>query len=350
MSAPTQPSEQTGVAVTIATRTFERPLLLERTIQDVLAQTFEDWHLSIANNGGAPAPVEALVERYADRLAGRVTITHLTEPSGMQRPANTAVAAPAPDQSGRYVAIHDDDDTWLPQFLERMVERLDAAPPDVAGVACRCDYITERIDGDEIVEIERRPHNPNLVFVSPADILADNPFPPIAFLYRRSVHDALGGYREGSLVADDWDFLIRLLHDYRLEVIPEVLAEYRHRPGAGGDPYSNSVQQKDRMNASRQLIRDRLVRESFARGELGYGHLAAGISPVDRDTLALAKELRTRVYDLQQLAGDMEFRLRQVHDLVEKHDAALQRIERDIAPSRKLQNVLSRLRHPLRRS
>lgn len=350
MSAPEQSADPavTTATVTIAVRTFERSLLLARTIEDVLAQTIDDWHLSIANNGGAPGPVEEVVGRYADRLKGRVTITHLPEPAGMQRPANVAVDAPPPHGLGRYVAIHDDDDTWLPEFLERMVAVLDAAPAGVDGVACRCDYVEERIDGDRIEELDRRPHNPNLSVVSVADILADCPFPPIAFLYRRAAHERLGGYRDGTLLADDWDFLIRMLSESEIEVLPETLAEYRHRGGPPGDPNANSVQQEERMAASRARIRDRVVRESLKRGDLDYGHLAAGISPVDRDTLALAKELRQRVYDLQLLAGDVEHRLRQVHDLAVRHEEAIQRIERDVTPSRKLQNLLSRLRHPLR--
>lgn len=338
------------MAVTVATRTFERPLLLERTLNDVLDQTFGDWHLSIANNGGDPAQVDALVARYMDRLAGRVTITHLAEQSGMQRPANAAIDAPPPAGQGRYVALHDDDDTWHPKFLERMVARFDAADDDVDGVACRCDYVEERIEDGRVEETDRRPHNPNMTFVSAADVLVDCPFPPIAFLYRRSAHDRLGGYRDGSLAADDWDFLIRMLRDARIEVVCETLADYRHRVSGPNDAYRNSVQQGERMSQSRQLIRDRLVREAFDRGEIGYGHLAAGISQVDRDTLALAKELRQRTYDLQLLAGDIEFRLRQVHDLAERNNAALQRIERDATPLHKLQNVLSRLRHPLRGS
>lgn len=351
MSAPEQSADPTvpTAAVTIAVRTFERPLLLARTIEDVLAQTFDSWHLSIANDGGAAEPVEEIVGRYADRLAGRVTLTHLPERSGMQRPANVAVIAPPPHGLGRYVAIHDDDDTWLPEFLERMVAELDEAPTGVDGVACRCDYVEERIDGDRIEELERRPHNPNLSVVSVADILADCPFPPIAFLYRRAAHERLGGYREGTLVADDWDFLIRMLSDAEIEVLPETLAEYRHRGGPPGDPNSNSVQQEERMAASRARIRDRVVRESLDRGNLDYGHLAAGISPVDRDTLALAKELRQRVFDLQLLAGDMEFRLRQVHDLAERHDAVLRGIEQDLLLSRRLKRLLKRLLKPSRR-
>lgn len=349
MSAPVTPSETAAAAVTIATRTYERPLLLERTIEDVLAQTFGAWHLSIANNGGDPGVVDAIVEKHRDSLAGRVTVTHMPESAGMQKPANLAVEAPPPSGRGRYVTIHDDDDTWSPNFLERMVAWLDEAGDDVDGVACRCDYVEERISAGGIEELLRRPHNPNMTFVSLADILVDCPFPPIAFLYRRSAHDRLGGYREGTLVADDWDFLIRLLRDGKVEVIKETLADYRHRAAEPGDPYANSVQQVERMSEARQAIRDRLVRESFDRGELDYGHLAAGITPVDRDTLELAKELRQRVYDLQLLAGDIDFKLRQVSDLAERSEAALRRIERDVTPARKLQNLLSRLRHPLRR-
>ena len=52
--------------VAIVTRTKNRPLLLERALNSVLGQSFADWHQIVVNDGGDPAPVDALAERYRE--------------------------------------------------------------------------------------------------------------------------------------------------------------------------------------------------------------------------------------------------------------------------------------------
>lgn len=324
-------SNSSSVAVTIAMRTFQRPVLLRRAIEDVLAQTFDDWHLSIVNNAGPVEEVDGLVDEYAERFAGRVTVSHLPTQVNMEHGTNTAFASAQGDAAGRYLVVHDDDDTWSPEFLTRTVARLDDAGPDVAGVAVRSDYVLERIDGDGIVELERRPHNPNLSVVSPADVLAANPFPPISFLLRRSVFDELGGLDERFTFVGDWDLVIRILHRHRIDVIPETLAGYHHRDDNATDANSNSVSRVAEMAANEAQLREKIIREALAAGEIGYGEILTGISPVDRDTLALAKDLRERAIELQLLAGDIDERLKHIHGFVQKHDVDFARFEESLA-------------------
>ncbi|MFY9264109.1 MAG: glycosyltransferase [Solirubrobacterales bacterium] len=328
-------------AVAIAMRTRSRPSLLRRALLDVLAQSSPDWHLSLLNNGGDAASVDALVAEFADRFAGRITVTHAPEHLAMEAATNEAVrAAPA----SRYVNVHDDDDTWDPEFLRRTIARLDESDDDVAGVAARSDYVLESIEADgSIKQLERRPHNPNLTYLTPADVLAANPFPPISFLFRRSVYDALGGFDERYTLTGDWDMVIRILRDHQISVIETSLAQYRHRSAStSGTQDTNSVADLDAVAANEAMVRDKFVREALDADRIELAHLAAAITPVDRDTLALAKELRQRVYDLQLLAGELDQRLKEVHGFAIRHEVPLQRLN-------KLFDGLARLRHPFRR-
>ena len=62
---------------------------------------------------------------------------------------------------------------------------------------------------------------------------ADNPYAPIAFVYRRSVHERIGLFDERFSVVGDWDFNLRFLQVFEVGVIDQRLANYHWRTPLG---------------------------------------------------------------------------------------------------------------------
>nr|NLD40617.1 glycosyltransferase [Actinomycetales bacterium] len=115
------PSDAVTVpSVAIVMRTKDRPILLSRAIDDVLSQSFRDWELIIVNDGGDPARVEELVSVREASAAGRIRVIHHHESLGMEAASNAAIRASASE----FLAVHDDDDTWDPDFLHLTVDYL----------------------------------------------------------------------------------------------------------------------------------------------------------------------------------------------------------------------------------
>ena len=110
--------------VSIVTRTKDRTVLLERALLDCAKQTMRNFELIVVNDGGAPAPVDALLEKHATALEGRARVIHNETSLGMERASNIAIEA----STGRYICIHDDDDTWSPRFLEKTSQFLQDHP------------------------------------------------------------------------------------------------------------------------------------------------------------------------------------------------------------------------------
>src|SRR3954471_22560691 len=108
-------------AVAVIMRTRDRPVLLARALADVCAQTFGDWHLVVVDDGGDAAEVDQVVKQCPG-VTGRVTVLHNAISRGMEAASNQGVGA----VDAEFVAVHDDDDTWHPAFLERTVARLRA--------------------------------------------------------------------------------------------------------------------------------------------------------------------------------------------------------------------------------
>ena len=107
-------------AVDIIVRTKNRPKFLARALDDILAQEFTDWHLIIVDNGDDPTETKALVD--ARGFGERCTVLRQPEPVGVPALSNIGVNA----GTAEFVTIHDDDDTWHPQFLTRTTQHLDS--------------------------------------------------------------------------------------------------------------------------------------------------------------------------------------------------------------------------------
>lgn len=225
-------------SVAIITRTCDRPITLDRTIQDVLNQRYDDWELVLVNNAGSRAQVEQVVERYGEALGNRYRPLHLEKHAAFAAASNHEIA----NSASKYIVLHDDDDTWHPDFLAETVAYLEDAEPRILAVGTGAALVFERIEGGRIWEIGRRRMRAPPSPISPAALRRRNPFPPICFLYERAAADAIGHYRADLPILSDWDFYVRFSEQFGIGAIPEVLAFWHQRrtPAGTGDGYANS--------------------------------------------------------------------------------------------------------------
>jgi GT2 family glycosyltransferase len=231
-----QASDRPGV-VAIVTRTKDRPVLLRRAAASVASQSYQAYRWVVVNDGGDPDPVVEVIESSAVP-PDRITFVSNSASVGMEAASNLGVKAVESD----YVVIHDDDDSWEPSFLEEMVGFMDS-PSGAAfgGVVCHSTYVSESVEGDEIVVHDRRPYNQGLHNLQLAELAMGNVLPPISFLFRRSVWEDLGGFDESLPVLGDWDFNLRALLHGNVHVIPTALANYHHRDVGDAAGFGNSV-------------------------------------------------------------------------------------------------------------
>ena len=115
----TKPSEEVAqiaseARIGIVLRTKDRPTMLTRALEDILAQRFDSWVAVVVNDGGDADAVDEVVERFHDRARGRISTIHHPNGLGRSAAANAGVHGVTTD----YVVLHDDDDLWDPGFLE----------------------------------------------------------------------------------------------------------------------------------------------------------------------------------------------------------------------------------------
>ncbi|WP_067341805.1 glycosyltransferase [Stappia indica] len=238
---PTNTLSNSHVAsVAIITRTKNRPLLLARAAESVVNQTYSDYVWVIVNDGGSKNAVLEVIERSSvDRRKIRL-ISHSVS-KGMEAASNAGIGA----CKSEYVVIHDDDDTWHPKFLESTVSYLSSPRGSrYGGVVTGVKYVSEEIRGGKVVEHDRVPYHDWIRNIHFPEMARGNLFPPIAFLFKRSLYDSIGGYNESLPVLGDWFFNLEFLMKSDIGVLPDPLAYYHHRDRNNStslDSYSNSV-------------------------------------------------------------------------------------------------------------
>src|SRR5690606_18719434 len=123
--------------------------------------------------------------------------------------------------------------------------------------------------GGEIRELKREVYY-YFPFVTLNEMRRRNVFPPIAFLYERSVHDTIGYFRPEFDVLGDHDFNLRFLRHYEIAVVPEPLAGYHWRQGSLGNTVTTGVETHRTMLS---YLKNHYLRETLSGSPDAIGDL-----------------------------------------------------------------------------
>lgn len=222
--------------VSVVVRTKNRPDFLQRALRSITAQSETGWECVIVNDGGDPAEVVSLIEALPAQHRERIRVIDHAESRGRWVSANAGVLS----ATGEYLVLHDDDDTWHPDFLARSIEYLDARP-ERDGVVSRIEIVWERETTGTLIEESREEFQPQLTAPLLSDTLLYNRFVPIGFVYRRSLHAEVGLYDEKLPVVGDWDFNLKVLSRGALEYLDDTPLAFWHQRREASGSAANSV-------------------------------------------------------------------------------------------------------------
>jgi GT2 family glycosyltransferase len=257
---------------------------LRAAIDSVRAQIYPFWELCISDDASTLEGTRALLERHAAE-DDRIRVTFRTSNGHISANSNSALAL----AHGDHVALMDADDL-LPEDALFWIAREIALDPDV-------DLIFS--DEDKIDETGRRFDPYFKTAWNPALMLAQNAFCHLG-VYRRSLVEQVGRFREGYEGAQDHDLVLRCADATtpdRIRHIPRVLYHWRAAPHSTAaslatKPYA--------PRAGQRSIEDHLRR----RGIKGHIETAAGSfyqvvyevpDPRPRVSIIMPTTLRNRV-------------------------------------------------------
>lgn len=335
--APTHPRlivVMSSPTVAILVRTKGRPRFLSRALENIAQQTFTDYTVCVINDGGDEQATRAVIE--ASSLGSNAhdssRVQLLTTAGGnMEAASNAGLAA----TTSEYVAIHDDDDLWAPEFLERTVAALEESGALMCTTRVVERYERENADGEFEVYEERIFHD-GLPGMGLQFLFRTNRAVPIGILYRRSLHELVGFYDESLPVVGDWEFNMRAASVADILLVDEPLAYWSLRPDAEGSEANSVKRQADHARFD-SLVRARAIREDLQAGARPGAYLYQA---------HLAADLERRVIDGHDLTRESLDILRSIESRLERIEARQQAIENRQQAIEERLRVLKHLRTP----
>jgi glycosyltransferase involved in cell wall biosynthesis len=182
--------------VTAIVPTCDRPATLERALRSIAAQVVAPREIIVVNDGAAGdlAAARSAVARSACAPVTLLTNGGAPGPSGAR---NTGAA----HATGAWLAFLDDDDEWLPTYLQEVTRRIQQCTLDVICT----DLVYRYDDGSE------RPGKRACDALTPEQFLTRNPgLIGSNLVIRRRLYAAVGGFDESLRCAEDMDLGIRL--------------------------------------------------------------------------------------------------------------------------------------------
>lgn len=298
--------------VSIITRTVDRPVLLERTFRSVLAQTFQDWELVLVDMGKAET-VRKLIDDLAPEFNGRLKHFPFDDPQPGMRgiPINAGINA----STGELIILLDDDDTWEPDFLEKMEAALAKKPhPNALGAVCRTRCIEETSVKEGLKATRSYLLNGDMTNLTLGALSVVNRFPPCSFIFERAALKAVGMYPEDYPVLEDWHFNLRFLLHHEILVVPEVLANYHHRPTGVSGAEANSLtgELNDHKYHEARLINDAL-REDIRTGKAGLGQVLTQAA-ISREIADALHRHESRLKTIGEKSGKIDSRTKELKE------------------------------------
>ncbi len=199
--------------VSVIIPTYQLAHLVGQTIDSVLAQTYTDYEIIVVNDGSTDNTKEVLAS-YGDKI----TAIH-QENKGVAAARNTGIMA----SSGKYIALLDHDDLWLPNKLEKQIACLESNPK-IGVVYSDIFYFNE----NGVYPYTYAQKNNILAFEQLWTLFVRGPIPTCSVvLMRRECLDEVGLLDETLVPVDDYDLWFRIIKKWLLYFLNEPLVYYR---------------------------------------------------------------------------------------------------------------------------
>lgn len=201
--------------VSIVIPTYNRASLIGQSLKSALAQTYKNCEIIVVDDGSTDN-TRQVVESFGP------AVRYISKDNSGPSPTRNLGIREA---KGEYVAFLDSDDLWEPTKIEKQL-RCFEQNPDRGMVSCNYRFI----DQNNAV-IKDPGAYPGYV---PAPYLINDmvrlqfPFAATSqFMFRRSIFEKIGAFKENLRISEDVDLLIRVGVKFPIGYVDEVLVSVR---------------------------------------------------------------------------------------------------------------------------
>lgn len=238
--------------ISILVPTYNTPeKLLHEMIDSVIAQTYSNFELCIADGSQGNKNVEKILEEYSNNDS-RVKYRILEKNGGIAENTNGALAI----ATGDYVGLLDHDDMLEPNALFEVVKCLQDKKTDVVYT-----------DEDKVTDDLSRHLDPNFKPDFSIDLLRSHNYITHFFVCKKKIIDEIGGFRKEYDGSQDYDIILRCIEKAGvIKHIPKILYNWRICIGSVAE---NPQSKMYAYEAGKKAIQDHLKRMGIA-GEVEH--------------------------------------------------------------------------------
>jgi glycosyltransferase involved in cell wall biosynthesis len=186
----------TTPTVSIVTPAFNSSAFIAETITAALAQTFSDFEFIVVDDGSTDDTIE-VVHAAA---AGDPRVIVIASPHGGPAVARNAGLDIA---RGRFIALLDSDDVWMPQYLDEQLALLERFPDQAIVTANAINH------GGALDQRPLWPATRGWRELTLRDLILEENAVCIMSVFRRDVVDRIGGFARAFTGNEDYEFWIR---------------------------------------------------------------------------------------------------------------------------------------------
>ncbi|WP_205413101.1 glycosyltransferase family 2 protein [Austwickia chelonae] len=224
--------------VSVIVPAYRRAGTIRRAVESALTQTVTDLEVIVVDDGSRDGTDEVVRSIGDDRVR---LFTHETNRGG-----NAARQTGMDQARGTWLAFLDSDDLWLPEKLEKQLQRLAEHGPQYGF--CYTWYDIELNDGSFLPPREVRVeglHRPELIAEPLVGTFS-------TMMVSRAVAEQVGGVDLTLPACQDWEFVVRVSQATGVCVVPQVLVHYWH---GAGDPHRITTRKQSVVDGHRQIYR-----------------------------------------------------------------------------------------------
>lgn len=213
------------VSVIIPTYRGDERLL--RAVDSALGQDYPDLEVIVVDDNGLGTPEQARTAALLSKYEGDARLRYIAHE--VNKNGAAARNTGAKHASGDYIALLDDDDSYLPGRIVSAVQRLDALEPEWA--MCYCSVVK---------------HERGRAYLQRARKSGELLYPVLlhrvkmgsgTLLVRREAYQALGGFDESFRRHQDYEFTARVAARYKIAAVAQPGLNYypevaRNRPNS----------------------------------------------------------------------------------------------------------------------
>jgi len=196
--------------VSVVIPTYNREQLIDRSIESVLSQTYQDFEIIVVDDASTDN-TKAVINSFDD---DRIRYVRHSENKGEAAARNTGIKI----ARGEYIAPQDSDDEWFPQKLAKQIELLKNTSPKV-GVAYTGFW---KIENNEKTYIPFSWVNRKEGDIH-KELLKGNFIGSPATLIKKECFKKAGMFDERLFHLVDWEMWLRVSKYYHFKFIDEPL-------------------------------------------------------------------------------------------------------------------------------